>query len=181
MKRYNSLNTLSLPEIVYLSTLWRKKKGKKKVLKNLQRFKKKKKKAPLPLFCNGRGCEIIRLKNTGGVLRVEFDWQDFLKAVNKPNSLRERNRGGRFHHKIGKTVSSWIIDTAQNTVVHFFFLNFSFCKLKQNVSIGSVHESHLHLLTKQLKEKKSAGRILTYRDNKQQPLAHRHRQIKEEQ
>lgn len=165
MKRYNSLNILSLPEIVYLSILWRNNKGKKKFLKISRDLKKKK--APLPLFCNGRGCEIIRLKNTGGVLRVEFDWQDFLKAVNKPNSLRERNRGGRFHHKMGKTVSSWIIDTAQNTVVHFFFFNFSFCKLKQNVSIGSVHESHLHLLTKQLKEKKSAGRILTYRDNKQ--------------
>lgn len=124
MKRYNSLKTLSLPEIVYLSILWRNNKGKKKVLKNLQGIFFFFLKAPLPLFCNGCGCEIIRLKNTGGVLRVEFDWQDFLKAVNKPNSLRERNRGGRFHHTMGKTVSSWIIDTAQNTVVHFLFFFF---------------------------------------------------------
>lgn len=51
----------------------KKKKG-KKVLKNLQGFKKNKnKKTPhLLLFCNGPGCEIIRLKNTAGVLRVAF-------------------------------------------------------------------------------------------------------------
>ena len=61
----------SFPETVYLNTLWRKKKG-KKVLKNLQGLKKKKKKTHLLLFCNGPGCEIIRLKNTAGVLRVAF-------------------------------------------------------------------------------------------------------------
>lgn len=66
-RRYNSLTFFSLPDTVYLSTLWRKEK--KKVLENLQGFKKN---ARLPLFCNGPGCETIRLQNTGGVLRVDF-------------------------------------------------------------------------------------------------------------
>lgn len=47
----------------------KKKERKKKVLENLQGLKTN---ARLPLFCNGPGCEIIRLQNTGGVLRVDF-------------------------------------------------------------------------------------------------------------
>ena len=62
----------SFPEAVYLSTLLRKNKW-KKVLKNLQGLKKKKKQQThLLLFCNGPGCEIIRPKNTAGMLRVAF-------------------------------------------------------------------------------------------------------------
>lgn len=45
MKRYNDLNILNLPETVYLSTQRRKRKGEKKVLKNLQGFKRK-----MPLY-----------------------------------------------------------------------------------------------------------------------------------
>lgn len=44
-------------------------KRKKKFLKISRDLKKN---ARLPLFCNGPGCETIRLQNTGGVLRVDF-------------------------------------------------------------------------------------------------------------
>lgn len=57
----------SFPETVYCEE----KRKEKKVLKNLQGLKKKKK-THLLLFCNGPGCEIIRPKNTAGMLRVAF-------------------------------------------------------------------------------------------------------------
>lgn len=56
----------SFPETVYCEE----KRKEKKVLKNLQGLKKKK--THLLLFCNGPGCEIIRPKNTAGMLRVAF-------------------------------------------------------------------------------------------------------------
>lgn len=68
MKRYNNLN-VEYSWNCLLDYTMKKQDRKKKLHKNHEGFFFN---AHVPLFCNGSGCEIIRLKNTGGVVRVDF-------------------------------------------------------------------------------------------------------------
>lgn len=156
MKTYNVLNVLSLPEAVYLSALWRKKKGKKKGLKKLQGLKKK-----MPLYPYFAIALVV--KSPDWKLREEC-WE-FLQAVNKANSLRERNRGGRFHHKTGETSSSWSIDAARNAVVHFLKTPVS-ASWNRTFQLAPFMKAICTCSQNSLKGEKSGGRILTYTDNK---------------